>query len=123
MKSVQIRNYFWYVFSCIQSESRKIRSRNNPVFGPFSRSDRTENNQKKFKHQINFCKKLLRTKKKSYYSNLDIKKAIDNKTFWKTMIPLFTKGPLKGEKINLIENGKNISNDTDFCYIFDGFFL
>ena len=39
------------------------------------------------------------------------------------MIPLFTKRPLKGEKINLIENGKNISNDTDFCYIFDGFFL
>ena len=84
--------------------------------------DRTENNQKNFKHQRNFCKKLLRTTKKSYYSNLDIKKVTDNKTFWKTIIPLFTKRPLKGEKINLIENGKNISNDTELCDIFNGFF-
>ena len=35
--------------------------------------DRTENNQKNFKHQRNFCKKLLRTTKKSCYSNLNIK--------------------------------------------------
>ena len=35
---------------------------------------RTETNEKKFKPQIKFCKKLLRTTKKSYYSNLDIKK-------------------------------------------------
>ena len=36
--------------------------------------DRTENNQKTFKRQRNVCKKLLRTTKKSYCSNLDIKK-------------------------------------------------
>ena len=64
---------------------------------------------------------MLRTTKKLYYSNLDIKKITDNKTFWKTIIPLFTKRSLKGEKINLIENGKNISNDTELCYIFNGF--
>ena len=38
VKSVQIRSYFWSVFSCIQPEYRKIRSRNNSVFGHFSRS-------------------------------------------------------------------------------------
>ena len=38
MKSVQIRIYFWSVFSCIQSEYRKIQTRNNSVFGHFSRS-------------------------------------------------------------------------------------
>ena len=32
VKSVQIRSYFWSVFSC-------IRTRNNSVFGHFSRSD------------------------------------------------------------------------------------
>ena len=32
LKSVQIRSYFWSVFSCIQSEYRKIRIRNNFVF-------------------------------------------------------------------------------------------
>ena len=85
--------------------------------------ERTENNQKNFKHQRNFGKILPRTTKKSYYSNLDIKKVTDNKTFWKTIIPLFTKRPLKGEKINLIENGKNFSNDTELCDIFNGFFF
>ena len=84
--------------------------------------DRTENNQKNFKHHINFCKKLLRTTKKSYYSNLDIK-IPDSKTFWRTIIPLFTKRPLKCEKNNLIENDKNISNDTELCDIFNGFFF
>ena len=38
VNSVQIRSYFWSVFSCIQSEYRKIRTRNNSVFGHFSRS-------------------------------------------------------------------------------------
>ena len=62
MKVVQIRSYFWFVFSCIrteygdlrsvfscirteysvnfhiQSEYRKIRTRNNSVFKHFSRS-------------------------------------------------------------------------------------
>ena len=79
---------------------------------------RTKTNQKNFK----LCKKLLRTTKQLYYSNLDIKNVTDNKTFWKTIIPLFTKRPLKGGKINLIENGKNISNDTELCDIFNGFF-
>ena len=37
--------------------------------------DRIENNQKNFKLQRNFCKKLLRTTKRSYYSNVDIKKS------------------------------------------------
>ena len=51
VKSVQIRSYFWSVFSCIrteyiyyvnlhiQSEYREIRTRNNSVFGHFSRSE------------------------------------------------------------------------------------
>ena len=62
--------------------------------------DRTENNQKNFKHQRNLCKKVLRTAKKSYYSNLDIKKVTDKKIkkYRKKIIPLFTKRPLKGEK-------------------------
>ena len=47
--------------------------------------DRTENNQKNFKLQRIFCKKLLRTTKKSYYRHLNIKEVTDNKTFWKTI--------------------------------------
>ena len=32
-------NFFWYVFSCIQSEYREILTKKNPVFGDFSHSD------------------------------------------------------------------------------------
>ena len=39
MKSIQIRSFFWSVFSRIQSEYRKIRTRKNSVFGHFSHSD------------------------------------------------------------------------------------
>ena len=38
VKSVQIRNYFWSVFSSIRTEYGEIRTRNNSVFGHFSRS-------------------------------------------------------------------------------------
>ena len=39
VKSVQILSYFWSVFSSIQSKYKKIRTRNNSVFGHFSRSE------------------------------------------------------------------------------------
>ena len=32
LKSIQIRSFLWSVFSCIRTEYRKIRSRNNSVF-------------------------------------------------------------------------------------------
>ena len=38
------------------------------------------------------------------------------------MIPYFTKRPLKSQKINLIENGANVSNDTELCNILNVFF-
>ena len=38
MKSDQIRSYFWSVISCIQYDYRRIRTRNNSVFGHFSRN-------------------------------------------------------------------------------------
>ena len=39
VKSVQIRIFYWPVFSCSQSEYRKIRTRKNSVFGHFSRRE------------------------------------------------------------------------------------
>ena len=64
VKSVQIRSFFWSVFSCIRTEYRKIRTRKNSVLGHFSRSITV----KKFEHcwrqllsiLLN-CLKLLRT--------------------------------------------------------------
>ena len=36
VKSVQIRSFFWSVFSCIQSKYRNIPARKNSAFGHFS---------------------------------------------------------------------------------------
>ena len=57
VKSVQIRSYFWSVFSCIRIEYRKIRTRNNSVFGHFSRSV--------------YLKKKLTTQLESWYDDFD----------------------------------------------------
>ena len=39
VKSVEIRSFFWSVFSCIWTEYRKLRTREISVFRHFSRSD------------------------------------------------------------------------------------
>ena len=39
VKSIQIRSYFWSTFSCIRTKYRKIRTRNNFVFGHLSCSE------------------------------------------------------------------------------------
>ena len=56
-------------------------------------------NRDNYKIQGNLCKKLLRKTKNSYFSNLDTKKITDNKTFLKTVVPLFTNKPSKSENI------------------------
>ena len=38
VKSVQLRCFFWFVFSCIRTEYKNIRTRKNSVVGHFSRS-------------------------------------------------------------------------------------
>ena len=43
VKSVQIRAFFWSVFSCIQTEYRKIQTKKNCLFGHFSRSESFQN--------------------------------------------------------------------------------
>ena len=42
-----------------------------------------------YNQQQNFFKKLLRTTKNLYFSNLDIKKVVDNKSFWKAVSSFF----------------------------------
>ena len=66
-KSVQIRSYFWFVFSFIwtdlqifpvnlqiQSEYRKIRTRNNSAFGCFLRSGHITKTRTNLKSKMNF---------------------------------------------------------------------
>ena len=41
VKSVQVRSFFWSVFSCIRTEYSKTRTRKNSVSGHFSRTEST----------------------------------------------------------------------------------
>ena len=51
-----------------------------------------------------FCKKLMKTAKKLYFNNLDIKEVVDNRSLWKTVSPLFSTKCSKGDKIILNQN-------------------
>ena len=51
--------------------------------------------------QRNYCKKLLRSAKTSYFNNLDISKTNGNIFFWKTIVP-FKKKKLKKRKIRKV---------------------
>ena len=84
--------------------------------------DKSQTSRENYKIQRNLCKKLLRKTKKSYFESLNTKKITDNRTFWKTVVPLFTNKASRGEKIILTEAEKHISDDKKICNIFNNFF-
>ena len=65
---------------------------------------------------------MQKTIKRTYFNNLGIRKVTDNRTFLKTVIPLFSNKFSKSEKINLTEGNKTISNDDELCRVFNNFF-
>ena len=72
--------------------------------------------------QQNLCKKLLRKIKKSYLESLNTKTITDNRTYWKTVVLLFTEKASGGEKIILTEAEEHIPDDKNICKIFNNFF-
>ena len=91
---------------------KRSRLRNN-FLGTKSQEDRL-----KYKKQKNFCKKLLRTTKILYFSYLDIRKLVENRSFWKTLSPFFSSKCSENNKIILNENDKSAVNDNKQCQIF-----
>ena len=75
--------------------------------------------RKAYTWHCNFWKKLLRNSKRTYFHNLDIKKATDNQTFWTTVVPNEFS---RNEKINLIEENEIISTDSELSRVFSNFF-
>ena len=67
--------------------------------------------------------KVIATKKRQYFENLNLGSITDNKLFWKTVSPLFTEknGP-KNNKIILVEGGKVLTDDTKIAETFNSFF-
>ena len=74
---------------------------------------KTEEIRKLYVKQRNKWVSLLEKAKKQYYQHLDEKNVTDNKKFWKTVKPLLSDKPVSTEKINLTENEKLLTSQSD----------
>ena len=83
--------------------------------------NKNEINRNNYKVQRNYCKKLLKTTKKQYFNNLNTSKVTDNRTFWKTVVPLFTNKPSRDAK-SFSRKVINITNDSELCEVFKRIF-
>ena len=81
-----------------------------------------DTNRTNYVKQRNFCVNLLRRIKRTYYSNLNINKVTDNKTFWKTVKPCFSDKINTNEQITLIEDNEIISDDQKISNIMVEYF-
>ena len=79
--------------------------------------NRTDVNWASFKKQRNFCVTLLRRTKKEYFQNLNVKDLSDNKTFWKTIKPYFSKKGLNSNKMLLKEKGELVLDEKQLASI------
>ena len=79
-------------------------------------------NRLEYKSQRKFCTKLIKKAKMNFYNNLNVKKITDNKTFWKTVKPSFTKKTMVDEKIVLTENDTTFSEENKIAEIFWSYF-
>ena len=93
----------------------KLRNRYN--------KNRTEESERAFKKQRNWCVKLLRKTKCNYYQNLDLKNFSDNRKFWKTVKPIFSGKVQTSSSVTLAEDSQFISNDTPIAEIFNEYFV
>ena len=103
-------------------ELRKANMKRSRLTNRFNKC-KTNENWIAFKKQRNFCVKLLRQSKKSYYSKLDPKLVSDNKKIWKTVKPLFSNKIHGTPCINLLENNIVVSDDTRVAEIFNEYFV
>ena len=82
----------------------------------------SEENKLAYNKQRNICTSLLRKEKKSYFENLDTSHITDNKMFWKTIKPMFSKKCTMKEKITLVKNDEIISDCQPVAELFNKFF-
>ena len=84
---------------------------------------KSEIDKQRYNKQKNYCVKLLRLEKQKHYESLDISKITDNKTYWKTLSPLFSnKSYLTNSRIAPLENGVILSEEAKVADIFNEFF-
>ena len=82
----------------------------------------SEDNARDYRKQRNKCVSLLKKAKKEFYGNLNPSTICDNKTFWKTVKPIFTDKSVSTDNIILVENNKIVNDDATILEIFNDFF-
>ena len=76
----------------------------------------------RIKRQRNFCTTLIKKSKRNAYNNLNLNKIADNKSFWKSVKPSFTKKTLQDQKIVLVENDTTFLEVNEIAEIFRSHF-
>ena len=84
---------------------------------------KSDTDRKAYNKQRNYVVSLLRNDKKNFYSNLNTKIVIDNRTFWKTVKPFLSEKVTIHSKINLVEDDKIISRDDQIAKMFSEYFI
>ena len=101
---------------------RKAIMRRSSLRNNFNK-DRSSANWIAYKKQRNKCVQLLRQAKRDYYSNLNVRNLADNRTFWKTVKPLFSEKVQTSSKITLVDKGELITDDTNVAEAFNNYFI
>ena len=84
---------------------------------------KSDESNKAFKKQKNYTNRLLKKERVKYWGNLDLKKYTDNKKFFDTVKPLFSKSVLGKQKITLVENNDIITEDKEIAEKFNKYFI
>ena len=82
----------------------------------------SEANERNYKKYRNYCVNQFKRENRKYFNDIAIKKLTDNKTFWKTVKPLFSDRHTQDRKIVLVEGEKIISEDKAMTYTMNTFF-
>ena len=84
--------------------------------------ERTNEAKSLYNKQRNLCVSILLKNKRDYFGNLNNKIVNNNRTFWKSISPLFSEKAFHRECITLKESKKTIANNSELAEMFNTFF-
>ena len=84
--------------------------------------DKTQVSKEAYTKQRNLCTSMVRKKKRIYFSNLNTRDLTDNRSFWKTVKPLFSDKSSGDGKLVLIEGDDILSEDTKVANALNEYF-
>ena len=78
---------------------------------------------KSYKQQKNYCSRLQKKERRSFFENLNLSFVVDNKKFWKVVKSLFNeKGSGVSNEVVLLEKDKILRDDNEVAKEFHSYF-